>query len=165
VLEATGGKAFDAICVFQLLEHLSDPIAFIKDVLNLISRNGILIIGVPDNAGPVRHFSDALTDIPPHHVSRWCESAFRIGMQGCGLRIKRVAYEPLPEYLWDYYLPVMLEKDLLPEKLGKIFSHCGLTHLLIRVLRCLRVRWLPKIAGHTLYVVMESNKDVSSWSE
>lgn len=155
ILTTTENELFDAICMFQVLEHLSDPIAFIKNVIPLLDPLGILIIGVPDAGGPVRYFSSALTDIPPHHVSRWCESVFRLGMPQQGFRIVRMAYEPLPCYLWSSYLPVILERDLLPPKVGKVLNRAGITQCLIRILMLLGIKRLHGIPGHTLYVVLK----------
>ncbi len=154
VLLMSANKPFDVVCMFQVLEHLSDPMGFLNDVRSLLSADGILIVSVPNSIGPIRHFSSALTEIPPHHVSRWCESAFRNGMPRLGFRILRVAHEPLPHYLWNSYLPVMVRGDILPETIGKILNRMRLTRLLIWLLRRLGVRWLPGIAGHSLYIAL-----------
>ena len=146
---------FDAICLFQLLEHVSDPVALIKDALRLLAPKGILIIGVPDAGGPLRHFSSALTEIPPHHVSRWYESVFRLGMTHQGFRIIRMAHEPLPFYLWSSYLPVMVGKDILPSVIGKALNRTGTTRLLINLLMASGIKVLHGVPGHTLYVVLK----------
>ena len=155
ILTATKQASYDAVCMFQILEHISDPIGLIRDVMRLLDPKGILIVGVPDSEGPLRYFSSALTDIPPHHVSRWCESVFRIGMSRLGLRVVRKAYEPLPHYLWSSYLPVIMENDILPSIIGKIFNKTGFTKLLIQMLTCLGIRGLYGIRGHTLYVILK----------
>lgn len=155
VLAASGEEPFDAVCMFQVLEHLRDPIGFLKSVQRLLIQGGILLISVPNANGPIRHFSSALTDIPPHHVSRWCESTFRIGMPRLGFSVLKMASEPLPYYLWDSYLPVMLEHDLLPASTGRALNRRGFTHLFIQLLTRLGLRWLPGVPGHTLYVVLQ----------
>jgi len=148
-------EPFDAVCMFQVLEHVSDPIEFISHVMRLLAPDGLLIIGVPDAGGPLRHFSSALTEIPPHHVSRWYDSVFRLGMRHRGFCIVRMAYEPLPFYLWSSYLPVMLERDMLPSIIGKALNRTGMTQLLIRLLMVSGIRRLRGIPGHTLYAVLK----------
>jgi len=155
ILQSIEHEPFDAVCIFQVLEHLSDPMGFIKNIKRLLDPHGILIIGVPDAGGPVRYFSSALTDIPPHHVSRWCESVFRLGVVQQGFRIDRMAYEPLPFYLWSSYLPVIMEKDVRPPIIGRALNRSGITKLLIRILMVLRIKTLFCIPGHTLYVVLQ----------
>jgi SAM-dependent methyltransferase len=152
ILLANSGQLFDAICMFQVLEHVSDPVAYLQDVRRLLTPFGILIIGVPDADGPVRHFSSALTDIPPHHVSRWCETTFRVAMPRQGFHVVSVAREPLPHYLWCSYLPVMFERDFLPGKVGRAMNRSGITKLLIGLLTRFGMKWLPGVSGHTLYV-------------
>ena len=151
-----GGKLFDAITMFQVLEHLSDPVGFLKSAGRLLNPGGLLIIGVPDGAGPVRFFSSALTDIPPHHVTRWQESVFRQGMSRLGFSVISVKFEPLPYYLWSSYLPVILEGNILPTMIGKFLNSCRTTTLLTRLLTALRIKWLRGVRGHTLYVVLRS---------
>ena len=143
----------------------------------------VIIISVPDTAGPIRHFSSAFTDIPPHHVSRWRESTFRIGMPRLGVKVLRVAHEPLPSYLWESYLPVMIEHSLQRTVIGKVQVHMldkilgvvgkdldaksinrnylrRVTNSIIRVLLWFRVRWLWRVPGHSLYVVRQcENRD------
>lgn len=157
---ALQGKApYDVICMFQVLEHLADPIDFIQKVMEIMTPNGLLIIGVPDANGPVRYFSNALTDIPPHHVSRWSESVFKQGFPRLGLQVQNVEYEPLPVYLWDSYLPVMLSQgDLGPRSLGNLLNKLWITRRFIKLLKALKVKWLPGVRGHTVLVVLKKEQ-------
>jgi SAM-dependent methyltransferase len=41
-------KRFDIVCSFLVLEHIKDPIAFIKLQIKHLSPNGILVVEVPD---------------------------------------------------------------------------------------------------------------------
>jgi len=161
VIAAGGRESFDVVCVFQVIEHIVDPYSFISSIKKLVRPGGMLIISVPNADGPLRFFSDALTDIPPHHVSRWCASAFRIGMPRLGFKVKKVAYEPLPDYLWEGYLPTMWESNIWPAVICGILDHfkrmerSERIRWFIRKMKILKVRWLRGVPGHTLYTVLQ----------
>lgn len=147
---------FDVVCMFQVIEHLSDPASIIHQVRDILVPNGILIIAVPDANGPIRHFSTALTDIPPHHVSRWSKSVFIKGMPKFGFRVLDIKYEPLPFYLWKFYLPVMLDKgDLLWHPFGRLLNQMHITDIAIKILNLLGIKWLHGVRGHTLLAVLQ----------
>jgi len=145
---------FDAVCLIQVLEHLANPVEVLGQVRSLLKPGGVLIVSVPDTAGPIRHFPTAVTEVPPHHVSRWCATAFRLGMPRLGFRVCDVAFEPLPHYLWDAYLPRMLECDFGINRLGRLLNRLGVTATAIRLLRRAGVKWLHGVRGHTIYVVL-----------
>jgi SAM-dependent methyltransferase len=191
VLAENKDESFDAICMFQVLEHLPNPVASLKSARRLLSPRSVLIIGVPDAEGPSRHFPSALTNIPPHHVSRWCESTFRIGMSRLGFRTLRVAREPMPSYLWDSYFQAMIQmfvqrkmidkihryKQRLPIKIvnrlvieargGKDLSSLirestgRITDLLLWILSRSGFRWLWGVPGPHMYVVLQREDDGS----
>ena len=146
---------FDVVTLFQVLEHLETPFRVIKQVRELMKPGGLIIVTVPDAGGPVRHFSDALTDLPPHHVTRWHEQTLRMCAQRQRLKVLDLATEPLPYYVWDYYLPVILERELLPSFVGRGFNRAGITSCFLRILRSLGVRHLWPLHGHTLYAAFE----------
>lgn len=154
VLAATGGRLFDAVCLFQVIEHVADPVGFIESALRLLDERGLLIVGVPDAAGPLRHFADDVSDVPPHHVSRWSEPVFRVGLRRLGLEVERVAYEPLPSYLWSFYLPEIVNRDLRPKVIGRAVNRLRLVPRLIRLLNFLGVKWLHGVPGHTVYAAL-----------
>jgi SAM-dependent methyltransferase len=152
-------RPYDALCMFQVIEHFANPVGLIKNALTLLKPEGLLIVSVPNCDGPVRFFSTALTDIPPHHVTRWCEKAFRIGIQRNDLEVCEMRYEPLPSYLWDAYLPVILENTFILPKLGALLNRKGITKRFIQILRVLKVKELWGVTGHSLYVVIKRKRD------
>jgi SAM-dependent methyltransferase len=51
-LEAVRGRGpFDAITMWHVLEHLTDPLAMVRDLSALLAPGGVFIIGVPDAGG------------------------------------------------------------------------------------------------------------------
>ena len=150
LLDTQKAQSFDAVCIFQLLEHVTDPIKLFRVAQNLLKSNGVLIVAVPDNAGPVKYFATALTELPPHHLSRWRASTFRAVLPRLGFKIRRIAYEPLPSFLWKDYLPVILDHSGLAK-----FVVAGLkkNDRLLRVLNHLPLKWLYGVRGHSVYIV------------
>lgn len=61
-------EKFDFICMFQLLEHISNPKEFLNDVLNLLLPNGILFIVAPNPYGGwCSSDNPTVLNLPPHH--------------------------------------------------------------------------------------------------
>jgi len=150
LLNTQAAESFDAVCIFQLLEHVVDPVALIQLAYRLLKPDGVLIMAVPDNAGPVKYFGTALTELPPHHLSRWRASTFQAGLPRFGFEIQRIAYEPLPDFLWRDYLPLILDHSALPKF---VVSSLHKNDRLLRVLRRLKLKWLYGVRGHSVYVV------------
>lgn len=64
---------FDAVVIFQVLEHIQNPRPFIINLLKLLKKDGFLIISVPDNDSYIRFLSNPVLNFPPHHYIRWNE--------------------------------------------------------------------------------------------
>jgi len=61
-------EKFDIITMFELIEHLTDPLTFLREVKDLLKPKGKIIISVPNrDALPIRTFFDH----PPNHLTRW----------------------------------------------------------------------------------------------
>lgn len=150
---------FDAICLLQVLEHTADPVRFLQTFIKLLKPGGLLIVTTPNAAGPIRSFPDALTEIPPHHVTRWTEQAFAALLPRLGMPLRAAKLEPLPEYLWDSYLPLMWDDPIWP---AQIFDPMARSRGLKTVgeragfaaqaMRAAGIRWLHGVPGHTIYV-------------
>ncbi|AMK75103.1 MULTISPECIES: class I SAM-dependent methyltransferase [Methylomonas] len=150
---------FDAVCILQTLEHVRDPVDFLLTFLGLLRPGGVLIITTPNAAGPIRNFPDALTEVPPHHITRWTEAALGILLRNQGLKINTVQFEPLPEYLWDAYLPEMWDEPIWPARiLDPLARRNGMltvgerSGFAAKLMRDAGVRWLYGVAGHTIFV-------------
>lgn len=93
-LESVSEK-FNAIVTFEVLEHVSNPRAFIEDMLRLLRPNGYLLLAVPDPQG---YFSEAeriLLDMPPHHVLSFSKKTFLKISELLDLDLLEVHQEPL----------------------------------------------------------------------
>jgi SAM-dependent methyltransferase len=149
--DLTDGQKFDAVTCFQVLEHLDDPWTFGEALRMRVKAGGLVILTTPDADGPIRHFTTSVTDLPPHHVARWNERSMRVFAERLGLRHVRTRREPLPSYVWRYYLPVMIRKSGLPEIVKANLLAQDRVIRFLAWLERLGVRELPPLPGHTLY--------------
>jgi SAM-dependent methyltransferase len=157
-------RRFDAICLFQVLEHVEDPVGFLGAFIGLLRPGGDALITTPDASGPIRHFADYLTEVPPHHVTRWSEETFRTLLPKLGLTIISVEREPLPNYLWDTYLPVLWGEDIWPARVLDPIAvergHNSLSERLNFGASCLRSMGLERlhaVPGHTIFISARRN--------
>ena len=85
---------YDAVCSFQVFEHIAKPKEFLDACCALLKPGGLLIVGVPNQDSYVRHMVNPL-DMPPHHMTRWTRQAFERLPAYFPLKLHRTAYEPL----------------------------------------------------------------------
>jgi SAM-dependent methyltransferase len=156
--EAGDSAPYDAACMFQVIEHLDDPFVAFDEIRRLVRPNGLIVVTMPNAVGPIRHFSDALTEIPPHHVTRWSETTVRTLAQRHEVTVVRMRFEPLPDYLWDSYVPVILERDFGSPRIGRWLNRSGTTRRLIKLFRWVGLRNLP-VTGHTLYALLRNERE------
>jgi SAM-dependent methyltransferase len=94
---AAGKDLFDAVCSFQVLEHVVQPRLFLEAVVHILSPEGLLILSVPNRESFLEHQCNLL-DLPPHHMTRWNAYAFKYLEKIFPLKIVRILYEPLARY-------------------------------------------------------------------
>ncbi|MBD2385334.1 class I SAM-dependent methyltransferase [Cylindrospermum sp. FACHB-282] len=144
---------FDAVCSFQVLEHISDPYIFLESLIKLVKPGGNLIISVPNAESFLKRIENHLLDQPPHHMTRWSQKSFDSLTSIFPLRVKKFRIEPLATYHVDSYLSDQLfpmPKLILLEKITRRVSH----HILKPILK--NSSFLRNlIPGHTLYVCFE----------
>jgi len=69
-LEKVGG-GFDLVTLFQVLEHVTDPAAVLKQARSLLNPSGRISIAVPSSEGICRLSRWEPAQWPPHHVTWW----------------------------------------------------------------------------------------------
>ncbi len=93
-------ESFDAITLFELIEHLDAPAAWLDAAKVLLKPGGLLIVGTPNRERTFDPFQGpGLEEIdnPPHHLTRWSAAALsgflsRRGFEGAECRA--LAYPP-----------------------------------------------------------------------
>jgi len=80
-------KGFDLITLFQVLEHVPDPIGILKQASARLKPGGYISIAVPSKSGIHRFIPCNPAQWPPHHVSHWCLQDFKTLSKQAGLRL------------------------------------------------------------------------------
>jgi SAM-dependent methyltransferase len=93
----------DHITAFHVLEHLERPLALFEQAALNASASTTFWIAVPSHRRGSRWRGETdFLDQPPHHMTRWTESALRAIGERAGWVLERVTYEPLEkkDALW-----------------------------------------------------------------
>jgi 2-polyprenyl-3-methyl-5-hydroxy-6-metoxy-1,4-benzoquinol methylase len=105
--------SFDAISLFDVLEHLLAPVRTLRACIDLLAPGGILFLYVPnyDSASRLLMGSDAHFIWPTHHLNYYTPATIRDLMSRNGLTTEFVATEGLDiqDYIW--YRREMLNKQ------------------------------------------------------
>lgn len=94
---------FDCVFSFHVLEHVADPLKFLEDLCSFVKPGGKIGLSVPNQDGPIDYIRPCVMNMPPHHATRWRLRTFETAAEKLGLKIKRVAYEPLLLDNYSYY--------------------------------------------------------------
>ena len=138
---------FDFVCAFQVLEHLPDPIGFLRAAAGRLRRGGKLILSTPNAASFLARYKWCLLDLPPHHMSRWDCQSFRKTADLLGLSLEAICNEPLAKYHYRFFANSLVE-HLPPKSLrrraAKPIARAGFAVY----------PWKKSIAGHSILAVL-----------
>lgn len=89
---------YDAVCFFQVLEHITDVKNFLNEALLSLKPGGLLIIGVPHNNPYIfKHDKWHTLNLPPHHAGLWNRESFEKLEHFFPVHLKEIKIEPLLE--------------------------------------------------------------------
>lgn len=148
-------KQYAAVVSFQVLEHVSNPSAFIQGCVDSLEVGGHLILAVPNHDGICGLTQNSILDIPPHHVSHWSEQTMMHIARQYDLDLVSIDIEAVADFhiMWG-------ARSIYEEKLRKTLGvnkkllDTGLFAKLIGKLAAIWVRISPpdlsSIKGHTV---------------
>lgn len=153
---ARNTEQYDAVCSFQVLEHISNVQEFIDDCMLALRPEGILIFGVPNNDSFLRFDDSAVLNAPPHHMGLWSAKSLSLLSHAFRLELKALELEPLAELEW--YASVMERRYLNARWFRAVYFRLGLSHLWRYYVR-MRAYNIP---GHTILAVYQKRNPKNS---
>jgi SAM-dependent methyltransferase len=88
---------FDCVFAFQVLEHVPRPRAFLLDMVAAAKPGGLIVFSVPNEDSFLHYEVNNVTNLPPHHATRWSDATFeRLGPL-IGAQLVDISHEPLTE--------------------------------------------------------------------
>lgn len=123
VFAASHASEFDAVCSFQVLEHVTQPEEFLAACSQLVRAGGLLITAVPNNASFIKHDESGfnILNMPPHHLILWTQQSLRNFLKRLGYDNIRFEFEPLQPIHVDWYVTVLAGRfERLPLPLRRI---------------------------------------------
>nr|MBC7245833.1 class I SAM-dependent methyltransferase [Chloroflexota bacterium] len=85
---------FDVICLFDVLEHLEDPVNVVQGLGKMLVPGGHVVCTVPGHQRWPQWFAPEV-DLPPHHLTLWTRSALEWCFKNAGLNLVAIIRSPL----------------------------------------------------------------------
>jgi SAM-dependent methyltransferase len=76
---------FDVVTLFEVLEHVADPLETLRACQTLLKPGGMVVISVPNRLR--RGADDDPVDWPPNHLTRWTPAAMKALLRRAGLDV------------------------------------------------------------------------------
>lgn len=94
---AFSAGAYDAVCAFQVLEHMEDPFEFLTEMSKAARPGGQVIIGAPHAPSASARIPNYLINAVPHHITWWTADALTAIARRAGLVDVEVVTAPWSE--------------------------------------------------------------------
>jgi SAM-dependent methyltransferase len=88
-LKGRAAKEFDAVALFDVLEHAPEPRELLAAIKPVLKRGGHLVVTFPNDSRPGL-FGREEFDYPPHHFTRWTAGALRSFLEDAGFTVVRL---------------------------------------------------------------------------
>jgi 2-polyprenyl-3-methyl-5-hydroxy-6-metoxy-1,4-benzoquinol methylase len=154
-------QKFDVVSYFQVLEHIEDPVNFIRASLEALKPGGTLIIAVPNNNPFYLCFEEYATlNLPPHHAGLWNKDAFSNLPKYLPFKLLSVSASETPSiihYLFYFSRSTFIRTFKSSQKVWWFYPFAALL-LPISIPIVLYKKITKKLIGRTLVAVFQKNK-------
>lgn len=99
---------YDIVCIFQVLEHISNVRSFLLSLIRCLKSSGILIISVPNNDSFL-NYGENILNMPPHHMGLWNKRSLFSLKEYFPIVPEYFFLEPLQNYHKDYFRQTTLQ--------------------------------------------------------
>jgi ADP-heptose:LPS heptosyltransferase/SAM-dependent methyltransferase len=118
---------YNVITAFEVLEHVHEPLEFLKDIYSFLAEDGILILSCPpfykfeNTAKGYKKYKWWYNDYPPNHVTRWKPWSLHYALKKVGFDEVHIFTEPLlPATVFEGITPKGFNIKLPDEKIINI---------------------------------------------
>lgn len=109
-LDTESFAPFDVVCGFQVLEHVADPVGFMRQISAACRVGGWVVLSVPNENSFVSLDSRNILNLPPHHQSRWTDRALESAGTQAGLDTVALVAEEIDELHVEWARAVTLDR-------------------------------------------------------
>jgi SAM-dependent methyltransferase len=134
---------YDAVCAFQVLEHVKAPATFFASMAAATKPGGRVIIGVPSFPSYAMDIQNYPINALPHHLTLWTEPALRWLAEANGLHVESISK---PVWGRTEMLIYWMRRFSLVHSNGVYFRHRALSHVSLALSYALArivYRWAP----------------------
>lgn len=93
---AANTRPFDAAALFEVLEHVSDPVAVLRSIRSLIVPGGAFVMSVPNLDDPYCLKQQIRSAMPPVHINFFNRKSLRAALENAGFEVVRFKSLPIP---------------------------------------------------------------------
>lgn len=93
---AANTRPFDAAALFEVLEHVSDPVAVLRAIRSLIAPGGAFVMTVPNLDDPYCLEQQIRSAMPPVHINFFNRRSLRKALESAGFEVVRFKSLPIP---------------------------------------------------------------------
>jgi SAM-dependent methyltransferase len=85
---------YDAVCCFQVIEHVRDPTRLFAEMVEAAKPGGLLCVGVPHIPSAITRIPNFLINAPPHHLTWWTSTALTELAKSAGAAVETIETAP-----------------------------------------------------------------------
>jgi 2-polyprenyl-3-methyl-5-hydroxy-6-metoxy-1,4-benzoquinol methylase len=100
--------SFDAVMFKQVLEHLVDPVAALRNAAQLLKPGGVMFVEVPNNESAIARQSGLSwehMDVP-RHINFFTQDTLQATASAAGLAVERAFFNEYCRYFSDDYIAI-----------------------------------------------------------